>query len=133
VLLAFSTQYQRQMVLDLLYREDALENQPIARAQIEARLAEIYALGYACMQGPGRASARNSLAVPIRTADDTLAVLVVRFARSAVRHQTVMEQFLPALRAAARAIVQAVDDSPGGSPLESVVHGVMTKQKPEAA
>ncbi|MGA9026419.1 MAG: helix-turn-helix domain-containing protein [Steroidobacteraceae bacterium] len=118
VLLAFSSKHQRQMVLDLLYRDDAAKDQPIARSEIESRLAEIRALGYACMHGPRHASARNSLAVPVQAGEDTLAVLVVRFARSAVRQQTVMEQFLPALRGAAHAIVEAFH-RPGAQPAES--------------
>jgi hypothetical protein len=39
--------------------------------------------------------------------EDTLCAVVVRFARSAVRHQVAAEKFLPALRQTAHAIVEA--------------------------
>jgi hypothetical protein len=45
------------------------------------------------------------LSVPVLAGGDTLAALSVRFARSAVSQQVVMERFLPALRRAARAMV----------------------------
>lgn len=106
-LLAFAGKHRCQSLLDLLYRDDAAKDQPITRAELERRLVEIRALGYACMRGPRHASSRDSLAVPVQAGDDALAVLVVRFARNAVRRQVVMEQFLPALRSTALAIVIA--------------------------
>jgi IclR family mhp operon transcriptional activator len=129
VLLAFSTPYQRQMVLDLLYRDDAAKDQPIARSQVEARLAEIRTVGYACMQGPRHASARNSLAVPVQAGADTLAVLVVRFARNAVKQQTVMEQFLPALRAVSHGIVKAFEELPVEPQLQPPVRNAAAKSE----
>ncbi len=105
VLLAFSNREQRQMILDLLYRDDAETVQPVARPDIESRAAEIRRLGYACMHRAGP-SDRSALAVPLRAGGEALAVLAVRFARSAVNQQVIMERFLPALRRTARGIVQ---------------------------
>jgi hypothetical protein len=45
--------------------------------------------------------------VPVLAGGDTLAVLSVRFARSAVTQQVIMERFLPALRQAAHGMVES--------------------------
>jgi IclR family mhp operon transcriptional activator len=105
VLLACSGAQQRQMALDLLYREDEEKQELPKRADIEARLADIRKLGYACIHRPGTPSNRSSLAVPIRAGGDLLATLVVRFAKTAVTQHVVMQRFLPALRQAAHEIV----------------------------
>ena len=49
----------RQMVMDLLYRGEGRRGPPDARAT-GARLAEIRALGYACMHGPRHTSAATA-------------------------------------------------------------------------
>lgn len=115
VLLAFAGRHRSQTVMDLLYGEGSKKDQPMTRADLERRLLEIRSLGYACMHGPRHSSSRDSLAVPVQAGDDALAVLVVRFARSAVRRQIVMEQFLPTLRSTAHAIV-AAHRQPGRPP-----------------
>jgi IclR family mhp operon transcriptional activator len=104
VLLAHSPAPQRDMILDLLFRNPAAGRIAADRAAVERRLLEVRRLGYACVHRPGQPSDRTSLAVPVIGGGDALAALVVRFARSAVRRQFMMEGFLPALRSAARAI-----------------------------
>jgi IclR family mhp operon transcriptional activator len=105
VLLAFATHQQRQMVLDLVYGEGGHARVPMARPEIEKRLAEIHDLGYACVHHPGHSSDRSGLAVPVRADGDTVAALAVRFARTAVNQQVIMERFLPSLRRTSRRIL----------------------------
>ncbi len=105
LLLACSGAQQRQMALDLMYREDEEKRALPPRADVETQLAEIRKVGYACIHRPGTASNRGSLAVPIHAGGDLLATLVVRFARNAVKPHVVAERFLPALRQAAHVIV----------------------------
>jgi IclR family mhp operon transcriptional activator len=109
VVLAFADGQQRQMILDLLYRDQAVSDQHGPRHLVEHRIAEIQRLGYACVHRPGQPSDRSSLAVPVRTASGTLAALAVRFARSAVGQQVIMDRLLPALRTTAHAIVARFD------------------------
>jgi IclR family mhp operon transcriptional activator len=118
VLLAFSSRQQSDMLLDLLYRDDARgKNLParhgIARDDdLEHTIAEIRRLGYACVHRGGGPSDRSGLAVPVRAGPDVLAAVVVRFARSAVNQEVIMERFLPALRRTARRIVEVFEASP---------------------
>jgi IclR family mhp operon transcriptional activator len=116
LLLACSGAQQRQMALDLLYREDEAKRELPPRAEIEARLADIRKVGYACIHRPGTSSNRSSLAVPVRAGGDLLATLVVRFARSAVKPPVVMERFLPALRQAAHLIVDRFERASAPAP-----------------
>jgi len=109
VVLAFADGQQRTMILDQLYRDQAVSCQHGPRHVVEHRIAEIQGLGYACVHRPGRPSERSSLAVPVRTASGTLAALAVRFARSAVGQQVIMDRLLPALRTTAHAIVARFD------------------------
>jgi DNA-binding IclR family transcriptional regulator len=111
VLLAFSSHAQRQMVLDLLYRDHAAQRESGERAEVERRLRAIRNVGYACLHSPAHPADRSSLAVPVQAGSDTLAALVVRFARSAVRPHVMMDRFLPALRAAAHDIVDRFNQS----------------------
>ncbi len=120
VLLACSCAQQRQMALDLLYREDEAKRELPARAEIEARLAEVREVGYACVHRPGTASNRSSLAVPICADGDLVATLVVRFARSAVKQHVVMERFLPLLRQAAHVIVARFARTSAGAAVTGV-------------
>jgi len=111
VLLAFSDRPQSQMLLDLIYRKDAPDRPPMERCDAEHRIAEVRELGFACVHRTGPSSERSSLAVPVPAGGDTLAALSVRFARSAVTPQIIMERFLPALRDAAHDIVECVKRS----------------------
>jgi IclR family mhp operon transcriptional activator len=117
VLLAFSSRPQSEMMLDLLYRDDARGENPqarhiIARDDIEHRIAETRRLGYACVHRGGAPSDRSVLAVPVRAGPDALAAVLVRFARSAVNQEVIMQRFLPALRRAARRIVDEFEATP---------------------
>jgi DNA-binding IclR family transcriptional regulator len=111
VLLAFSDRPQSQRLLDLIYRADAAERPQIARADAERRIGEVRKLGFACVHRAGHCAERSSLSVPVLADTDTLAALSVRFARSAVTQQIIMERFLPALRRAAHGIVACVSHS----------------------
>jgi IclR family transcriptional regulator, mhp operon transcriptional activator len=107
VLLAFSSKSQRQMLLDLLYQPSSSERPLITREQLERRVARVRETGYAWVHKPGRVAERSSLAVPVQASDDSIAALVVRFARSAVKQRVVLEKFLPELRTTAAHIVEA--------------------------
>jgi DNA-binding IclR family transcriptional regulator len=118
VLLAFSDRPQSQMLLDLLYRLDAPERPSIARADAERLILEVRGLGFSCVHRASESTERSSLSVPVLAGGDTLAALSVRFARSAVTRQVIMERFLPALRRAAHGIVECFNrTSPPASPL----------------
>ena len=116
VLLAFSGAQQRQMALDLLYREDEEKRKLPERAAIESTLADIRKVGYACVHRQGTPSYRSSLAVPVCAGNDLLATLVVRFARSAVTQHVVMQRLLPALRHAAHVIEAGFEHAPASRP-----------------
>jgi len=113
VLLAYSDRPQSQMLLDLLYRADAQERPCIARADAERLIAQVRGLGFSCVQRAGQSSERSSLSVPVLAGGDSLAALSVRFARSAVTQQVIMERFLPALRRATQGMVECFNRSPG--------------------
>ncbi len=81
------------------------------RCDAERRIAEVRELGFSCVHRSGPSSERSSLAVPVPAGGDTLAALSVRFARSAVTPQIIMERFLPALRGAAHGIVECFERS----------------------
>jgi len=115
VLLAFSNRLQRQMLLDLLYRPDAPEHPSMARADAERLVMEVRGLGFACVSSPSESAERSSLSVPVLAGGDILAALSVRFARSAVTRQVIMERFLPALRRSAQAMVERFADAPVAS------------------
>jgi DNA-binding IclR family transcriptional regulator len=107
VLLAFSDRPQSRMLLDLIYRQDAPERPSITRPDAERLIDEVRAVGFSCVQRAGQSSERSSCSVPVLAGGDTLAALSVRFARSAVTQQVIMERFLPALRHAAHGMVDS--------------------------
>jgi DNA-binding IclR family transcriptional regulator len=130
VLLAFSRPHQRRMLIDLMYQPSFAKDQAHPRAEFEALVQQAADLGYAWVHRPGRVSERSSLAVPVQVTEDTLCALVVRFARSAVRHQVAAEKFLPALRETAHAIALAFGaqraaphPAPAQKPIGSKVKG----------
>lgn len=117
VLLAFSDRPQKEMLLDLVYRPDAPERPSIARADAERLIVEVRAVGFSCVHRASNSSERSSVSVPVLAGGDALAALSVRFARSAVTQQVIMERFLPALRRVAHAMVQCFNrSSPPVSP-----------------
>jgi IclR family mhp operon transcriptional activator len=109
VLLAFSALPQRRMLLDLIYRADAPDSPGITRPDAARLIDDVRHVGFSCVHRPGQSSERSSLSVPVRAGGDTLAALSVRFARSAVTQQVIMERFLPALRQAAHRMVDSFD------------------------
>jgi len=125
VLLAFSSRPQSEMLLDLLYRDDARGENPqarhiMARDDLEHRIAETRRFGYACVHRGGAPSDRSGLAVPVRAGPDALAAVLVRFARSAVNQEVIMQRFLPALRRVARGIVDEFAASPATRQADAV-------------
>jgi IclR family mhp operon transcriptional activator len=116
VLLAFSNRPQSQMLLDLIYRQDAPERPSIARADAERLIAGVRNLAFSCVHRPGQSSERSSLSVPVLAGGDSLAALSVRFARSAVSEQAIRGRFLPALRLAAHAIIDCFQRNAPKSP-----------------
>jgi IclR family mhp operon transcriptional activator len=111
VLLAFSDRPQGRMLIDLLYRLDAPEPPSVDRTDAERLIADVRSLGFSCVHRPSQSSERSSLSVPVLAVGDTLAALSVRFARSAVTQQVIMERFLPALRRAAHGMVERFNRS----------------------
>lgn len=109
VLLAFDTPSQSRMLLDLLYREDAVDPPAMVRADVERRIADVSQVGFACVHRPGNSSERSSLAVPVLAGVGSPAALTVRFARNAVSQQVIRERFLPALRRTAHGIVASLN------------------------
>jgi IclR family mhp operon transcriptional activator len=130
VLLAYTDRQQSQMVVDMLFRQEetaARGSGPadaaagdLARRDVAKRLAAVRGLGYACVHRPGLASERSSLAVPIRAGSDTLAALTVRFARNAVTQEVIMDRFLPALRRAARSVVERFERVPADAATQTL-------------
>jgi IclR family mhp operon transcriptional activator len=119
VLLAHSDRPQSQMLLDLIYRLDAAERPSIERADAQRLIVEVRSVGFACVHRADQTSERSNLSVPVLAGGDTLAALSVRFARSAVTQQVIMERFLPALRRAAHSMVECFHRSselPSASP-----------------
>ena len=118
VLLAFSDRPQSRMLLDLLYRLDAPERPSLDRAAAEHLIVEARTLGFSCVHRASQSSERSSLSVPVLAGGDILAALSLRFARSAVTQQVILDRFLPALRRAARGMVDRFNRcSPPLSPL----------------
>jgi IclR family mhp operon transcriptional activator len=111
VLLAFSDRPQSQLLLDLTYRLDAPERPQMLRADAERLIVDVRKVGFSCVHRAGHSAERSSLSVPVLAGGDTLAALSVRFARSAVTQQIIMERFLPALRNAAHGIVECFERS----------------------
>lgn len=119
VLLAFSDRPRSQMLLDLLYRPDTPERPAVARADAERLIVEARRLGFSCVHRASQSSERSSLSVPVLAGGDILAALTVRFARSAVTQQVIMERFLPALRRTAHGIVDSCTRSSPAAPLRT--------------
>jgi IclR family mhp operon transcriptional activator len=128
VLLAFSDRPQSQMLLDLIYRPDAPERPEVARADAERLILDVRKVGFLYMHRAGQSAERSSLSVPVLAGGDTLAALSVRFARSAVTQQIIMERFLPTLRHAAHGIVECFNRSSPKSASMRAGNGLITAE-----
>jgi IclR family mhp operon transcriptional activator len=104
--LAFCPAPQREALIEILSRsskeEDALARPP--RTQLQTKLSEITAQGYATTSRARRSVEEISLSVPVISDGRVLACLCVRFAATAVPLQTALERFLPKLRQCAAKI-----------------------------
>jgi IclR family mhp operon transcriptional activator len=114
--LAFCPPPQRETLIDLLARSSREEDGPAReRASLARRLEEIRGQGYAVYHRPRRVSDRTSLAVPILAGERVLALLVVRYARSAIPLPQAVERFVPRMREVASRIVAALDADTNGA------------------
>jgi IclR family mhp operon transcriptional activator len=105
--LAFCPANQREAVLEILARATGVRDKLAHdRPALEQILEETRARGYASVVHPRRLSDQNTLAVPIVIDDEVLAVIVVRFADTAVPFKMAVERFLPKLQEAAGGIGQ---------------------------
>jgi len=100
--LAWCPAAQRETLVDALAissrDEDRLAR---SRADLDRLLTEVRANGYATAQRPRRIADQVAMSVPILVDDGVLAVVVVRFAATAVPMPRAVERFLPRLREAA--------------------------------
>jgi IclR family mhp operon transcriptional activator len=102
--LAYATDSERALCLELVQEKSATPPGPAARAAQAAlvqKLAAIRGQGYAVYEREGRLTARRSVAAPILGAQGLLGSLVVRFAASAIRSREEMARMIQAVRAAA--------------------------------
>jgi IclR family mhp operon transcriptional activator len=115
--LAFCADAPREALLELLARSPRDEDAPARdRATLARRLEEVRKQGYAVHHRPRRVSARTSIAVPILADDRVLALLVVRYARSAIPLPEAVQRFVPRMREVAQRIAESLAaDSPGAS------------------
>jgi IclR family mhp operon transcriptional activator len=104
--LAFCAAPQRAALIDIL-AHSTREEDPLARpspTQLQAKLSEIAAQGYAITSNTRRSVEEHSLGVPITSDGQALACLCVRFAADAMPLQAAIERFLPRLRQCAARI-----------------------------
>jgi len=115
--LAFCADAPREALLELLARSPRDEDAPARdRATLTRHLEEVRKQGYAVHHRPRRVSDRTSIAVPILADDRVLALLVVRYARSAIPLPEAVQRFVPRMREVAHRIAESLAaDSPGAS------------------
>ena len=109
VLLAFSTAKTRDQILERL-RESNDECDLIARdsKKVQSMLQEARKLGYASVTVPRRVSNLTTLAVPVTAHDIVVAALTIRFSATGVAKETVLRDFLPAMRLTAQEIGEEI-------------------------
>ena len=109
VLLAFSTAKIRDEILERL-RQSNDQCDLIARdsRQVQSMLQETRKIGYANVTVRRRVSDLTTLAVPVTVHDVTVAALAIRFSATGVPKETVLRDFLPAMRLTAQAIGAAI-------------------------
>ncbi|HSN72718.1 MAG TPA: helix-turn-helix domain-containing protein [Steroidobacteraceae bacterium] len=118
--LAFCPASQRETLLDVLARSEQQEQAPVGdRQTLERQLDEVRTQGFAVYHRPRRVSDRTSLAVPILAEDRVLALLVVRYARTAIPLPQAVQRFVPRMREMAVQIAAGVagGDAASGSRL----------------
>lgn len=109
VLLAFSSATTRKQILERL-RQSSDQCDLIARdiKKIQGMLRETKEHGYASVTVPRRVSDLTTLAVPVTVQDTAVAALAIRFSATGVPKETVLRDFLPAMRLTAQAIGEAI-------------------------
>jgi IclR family mhp operon transcriptional activator len=107
--LAYATESERALTLELVQEKTAVPPGPAARAAqaaMQQKLATIRTQGYAVYEREGRLTARRSIAAPILGSQGLLGSLVLRFAASAIRSREEMARMIAAVRAAAAEVKQ---------------------------
>ncbi|MEO0575561.1 MAG: helix-turn-helix domain-containing protein [Pseudomonadota bacterium] len=109
VLLAFSSTDTREKILERL-RQSKENCDLVARdtQRTEAMVSEARKLGYATVTVPRRISDLTTLAVPVNVHEIAVAALAIRFSATGVAQETVVKDFLPAMRQCATSIGQAI-------------------------
>ena len=105
VLLAFSTTKTREQILQRL-RESNDQCDLMARdsMKVQETLGEAKKLGYASVTVARQVSNLTTLAVPIMVNNFAVAALAIRFSATGVQKETVLRDFLPAIRSTAHDI-----------------------------
>lgn len=109
VLLAFSDAKISAQILERLRRSDD-QCDLIARdiKAVRLMLQEARKLGYASVTVPRQVSNLTTLAVPVTVHEVAVAALAIRFSATGVSKETVLRDFLPAMRLTAQAIGEAI-------------------------
>lgn len=109
VLLAFSSATTRDQILQRL-RQSNDECDLIARdsKKVKGLLQEVKKHGYASVTVTRRVSDLTTLAVPVTVQDIAVAALAIRFSATGVPKETVLRDFLPAIRLTAQSIGEAI-------------------------
>jgi len=103
--LAFCPKEQRDSLLDILAKSKQPEDQAAKnRNKVYEGLVETRKRGYALWQRSRRVADETSISVPVMAEERLLAVLILRFASTAVSEKDAIEKFVPRLRTAAQKI-----------------------------
>jgi len=103
--LAFCAAEQRESLLEILRRSTSeVDKLAHNRAELDKTLEDTRQKGYASAVHTKRISDEISMAVPVVVEDQVLAVVVVRFAETALPFKIAVERFIPKLREAAQRI-----------------------------
>lgn len=119
--LAWCAPGQRETLIEILASSNRDEDRLARdRVELERLLGEVRAHGYASAQRPRRIADQVAMSVPILVDEGVLAVVVVRFAATAVPMPKAVERFVPKLRETAAKIrdeflVQARTGRAGGN------------------
>jgi len=103
--LAFCPKEQRDSLLDILAASKQPEDQPAKnRNKVYELLVETRKRGFAVWKRARRVADETSISVPVMAEDRLLAVLILRFASTAVSEKEAIDKFVPKLRQAAQSI-----------------------------
>jgi len=123
--LAFCPKEQRDSLLDILAKSKQPEDQAAKnRNKVYELLVETRKRGFAVWQRSRRVADETSVSVPVLSDDRLLAVLILRFASTAVSEKEAVDKFVPKLRAAAAKIAADFVKQQDGEPLQVNNFGV---------